>query len=84
MPSPSVGGFRISRLAHGMLGRYQATSDTSKMAPVQCRGNFAAVKPGCAKLFKRRWRTPSDGDAGILQDFNPRVEDGTLGGAEIW
>src|SRR3981189_1768696 len=63
----------------GLRGEMQ----TGKMTLVQCRGNIVAVDPGRAALFKRSLGAAADGDAGVLQDFNAWIEDGTLRRAKI-
>src|ERR1700674_1896558 len=57
--------------------------DAGKMALVQRDGYIVAAEPGCPKLFERRLRASAHGDTGVLQDFNPRVEDGTLRSTKI-
>src|SRR6267143_6310799 len=70
------------RAADGNEGlRYETNS--RKMALIKSRGNFFTINPRRAKLFERCLRTSANGDARVLQDFNARVEDGTLGGAQI-
>src|SRR6266481_3673453 len=63
----------------GLRGEMQ----TGKMTPVQCGGDIVAVEPGSPKFFKRGLRAATDGDTGVLQNFNAGVKNGTLRSAEI-
>src|SRR5260370_25688981 len=55
-----------------------------KMTVVQGSGNLLAVEPWRAELLKRSMSTGSDGDPGVLQNFNAGVKNGPFRGAEIW
>jgi hypothetical protein len=57
---------------------------TGKMSLVKGSGNFVAAEPGSAEFLERSLRAAADGDAGVLQDFDARIKDGTFRGAEIW
>src|SRR5262249_33263362 len=63
------------RLAHKMNARQSLR--------VEALCNLFAVDPWSAKLLERRFRTASDGNASILQNFQPWIENGALHRAQI-
>ena len=51
---------------------------TRQMALAERCGDGLPVHPGSAELFKRRLRAAANGNAGSLQNFNPRIKNRTF------
>src|SRR2546429_8149610 len=57
---------------------------TRQMALAERCGDGLPVHPGSAELLKRRLRAAATGNAGSLQNVNPRIDTRTFRRAERW
>src|SRR5205809_1137880 len=83
-PNPHPGATLTAVRAADRNKGLRHKTHTGKMTLVQ-RGRYVvAIHPWRSKLFEGRLRAPANGYAGILQDFNSRIKNGTLRRTERW